>query len=124
MHVGGHMLKKLSYEDLEKELERTTLKFDKERKYFLQKIELMDMKLKEAQEREQSIEKLHSIMLKALNEENPTEKENKFAKQFEFLAEQHKRELDEAERMNKVQINHLSLKNNELQDKCTSLKES
>jgi hypothetical protein len=57
--------KKPSYEELEKQLEKSDAKYEKERKYLLQKIELMDMKLKEAQEREQNVERLHNTMLKA-----------------------------------------------------------
>ncbi|CAI2383963.1 unnamed protein product [Moneuplotes crassus] len=110
--------------DLEKELNRVMLKFDQERKYFLQKIELMDMKLKEAQEREQSIEKLHNTMMKALKEDNASEKENQFVKQFEFLSDQHKRELADAEKTYEFQLGHLNQKNNELQEKCTNLTES
>ena len=65
-----NVVKKPSYEEIEKQLEKLEVKYEKERKYLLQKIELMDMKLKEAQEREQNIERLHNTMLKAFKGNN------------------------------------------------------
>jgi hypothetical protein len=65
-----NVVRKPTYEQIEKQLEKLEIKYEKERKYLLQKIELMDMKLKEAQEREQNIERLHNTMLKAFKGKN------------------------------------------------------
>ena len=82
------------------------------------------MKLKEAQEREANIERLHNTMIKAFKDDDVNEKEAKFVKEYEYLSEQHRNELNDTVKTYEIQISHLKEKNNELQEKCSSLNES
>ena len=115
---------KPSYEELEKQLDRQQAKFEKEKGYLLQKIELMDMKLKEAQEREQNIERLHNTMLKAFKNDDATEKKASFVQEYEVLSDLHRKEMSEAVKSYEVQVSHLKEKNNELSEKCSGLTSS
>lgn len=84
----------------------------------------MDMKLKETKEREESIERLHSIMLKALKNDPSTNKQANFVKEYEYLSELHRKEMNEAVKSYEEQVNRLKEKNSDLQDKVDSLTNS
>jgi hypothetical protein len=75
--------RKISYEELQKQYERLQYNYEKEKKFFSQKLELMDMKLKEAKEREQNIERLHNTMLKAFKNDDTTQKQASFVQEYE-----------------------------------------
>jgi hypothetical protein len=75
--------RKITYEELEKQHERLQYTYEKEKRYFSQKLELMDMKLKEAKEREQNIERLHNTMLKAFKNDDITHKKANFVQEYE-----------------------------------------
>lgn len=84
----------------------------------------MDMKLKESKEREESIERLHNIMLKAFKNDPSTTKQANFVQEYEYLSEMHRKEMNEAVKSYEMQINHLKEKNSDLQDKIDSLTHS
>ena len=93
----------------------------KRNKYLMQKLELMDMKLKEAQEREESIERLHNTMLKALKDDDLTAKKADFVKEYEYLSEMHRKEMDQVVENYKTKIQSLEEKNRSLQDKIAMI---
>ena len=68
----------------------------------------MNMKLKEAQEREQNIEKMHNTMMKAFKNDDKAEKESSFAKEYEYITIQHQKEMNDTVKSFEFQINHLS----------------
>ena len=82
------------------------------------------MQVKEAKEREESIEKLHNTMLKALKDNDSTNKQANFVKEYEYLTEMHRKEMNDAVKSYELQISHLKDKNSELYDKVSSLTNS
>lgn len=85
-----------------------------------QKIELLNLQLKDAEERELNFKKMHETMMAALNGDQPDK--NQFSKQLEFANKLHDKEKEEMRKLyysNKEtydrQICELSEKNIELE---------
>lgn len=112
---------KPTYAELKKLLEKNEQKLTREQHFFNQKIMLLEMQVREAKEREESIEKLHNTMLKALKDNESTNKQTNFVKEYEYLSEVHRKEMSDAVKSYEMQINHLKDKNSELSDKTESL---
>lgn len=115
--------KKPNYAELEAQLSRLESKYSKENTYLTQKIELMEMKLKEAKEREESIEKLHNTMLNAFKN-NSNDKQVNFVQEYEYLTEVHRSDMAQVVKSYDMQISHLKEKNSELLEKNSGLTES
>lgn len=90
-------------------------------KYLLQKIELMEMKVKEAKERELDIERLHNTMIKAFKDSDSSSKQSSFVKELEYLSDLHMKEMRETVKSYEEKIGHLTEKNLELLDRTESL---
>ena len=87
-----------------------------------QKIELLNLQLKDAEERELNFKKMHDTMMSALNGDQP--EKNQFSKQLEFANKLHDKEKEEMRKLyysNKEnsdrQICELSERNIELERK-------
>ena len=77
----------------------------------------MEMKLKDAKEREENIERIHNTMLKAFKQDDSDSKQADFAKEYEYLTKMHQKQLSEVVKKYEDQITVLNDKNAFLQEK-------
>ncbi|CDW83552.1 UNKNOWN [Stylonychia lemnae] len=105
--------------DLKKDMRRKDTEHEKQKAILQQKVELLELQLKESQEREYNIKKMHETLMNALQNDNSSSG-FKTPRAYEYSQGLHKREISELRIDYETQIkemrNQLALKDAQCKD--------
>jgi len=90
--------------DLRKEMRQKECDFEKQKAILQQKVELLELQLRESQEREENAKKMHETMMSALRS---GEDEGKSSKESELAQQLLKREMQDAKEAHEAKMKEM-----------------